>query len=247
MTPLAAAPPAAVPRASEPEHVVAFHENGAVRERAVLVDGAPHGVVEQFDPAGRPVRRARCREGVLDGEAVDFDERGRPSLRAEYRAGRLHGEVRSYEEGVLRFSCQYLMGMKDGESRTWAPDGTPGALMRYRADVAEGRWEWYDARGRVLRTAEYRAGVLHGDVLDYGPDGTLRERTPHAAGLPHGGAVAYHPNGKPMRRQRFRGGKPAGEAVWYDARGRETRPPPASTGELPRWRRVVLRITGRSR
>lgn len=226
---------------------VALHENGAVRERATLVDGKPHGVVEQFDPAGRTVRSARYRNGVLDGETVDFDGNGHPLLRARYRAGRLHGEVQSYEAGALRFSCQYLLGMKDGESRIWTPDGTLGALMRYRADVAEGRWEWFDARGRTLRTAEYRAGVLHGDVLDYRPDGTLRERTPHAAGLPHGDAVAYHPSGRPMCRQRFRAGKPVGEPVWYDERGRETKPPPRSTGELSRWQRAVLRITGRKR
>jgi antitoxin component YwqK of YwqJK toxin-antitoxin module len=240
-----ALPALAIPRLPEPVEAVAYHDNGAVMERATLVDGKPHGIVEALTPAGLPLRRARYRMGLLEGETVEFDELAQPRLRAQYRSGRLHGELQSYEGGALLFSCQYLLGMMDGEARTWTPEGTLGSLMRYRADLPEGKWEWYDAKGRTIRTAEYRAGVLQGDVLDYRPDGSLRERTPHAAGQPHGEVTSFHPNGKPARKQKFRMGKPVGEPVWYDERGRKTKAPPKSAGELSLWQRAVLRITGK--
>jgi hypothetical protein len=59
------------------------------------------------------------------------------------------------------------------------------------------------------------------------------------AGKTEGEVVAWHRNGEVHSRQHFRAGKPLGPPELYDDRGRRL---PAAKDELPRWKKMVLKI-----
>jgi len=76
--------------------VVAYWEDGSIRERGRLVDGRWDGVRESFYALGTLKARETYSDGVLDGPFEAYFKRGAPSDKGTYENGRLDGPYESF-------------------------------------------------------------------------------------------------------------------------------------------------------
>jgi antitoxin component YwqK of YwqJK toxin-antitoxin module len=100
------------------------------------------------------------RDGAREGPAVWLDHQ-RVVARGSYRRGKLDGRwVRigdsRRDDGVLE-ECSYRDGLRHGQARVYAPDGTVAAEGEYSDGQRAGRWKIWSL-GQLL-TGDYARGM----------------------------------------------------------------------------------------
>ena len=76
--------------------VVAYWEDGKIRERGTLVNGRWDGVYEEYYALGTLKARETYRNGVLHGPFEAYFKKGAPSDKGAYANGRLDGPYESF-------------------------------------------------------------------------------------------------------------------------------------------------------
>jgi hypothetical protein len=76
--------------------VVAYWENGRLREKGTLVDGRWDGVRESYYALGTLKARETYSNGVLNGPFEAYFKKGAPSDKGTYVNGRLDGPYQSF-------------------------------------------------------------------------------------------------------------------------------------------------------
>ena len=148
------------------------------------------GVVRITAADGTSVLEAEFKAGTLDGPWRAWHADGRRATEGQYEAGRKNGTWRTFHpngerateetygpgglEGVVRSwlpdgtlveETAYERGQRHGPHRRWHADGRSLAEEgRFAAGVRDGRWTWYDPRGRVVREEDWKEGALQGPV-----------------------------------------------------------------------------------
>ncbi|MFM2065541.1 MAG: hypothetical protein RLZZ584_450 [Pseudomonadota bacterium] len=225
--------PAAGPQVLE-EH----DDAGRLSSRTELLDGRPHGLMQQFGPDGRPRLTARYEHGLLHGQLSLFDDAGQPTQVAEYRQGRQHGLTRVFSAGLCIAEQTYAHGLLHGS--TVARDGQGHTVLQqsYRRGQPDGQAQFFrDAR--LVRTAHYRGGLLDGDCVDYDASGAVLQCVPHQANQPHGRARRYWPDGTLMEEIEYQHGKPAAAPARYDRKGHALVGAEATPGLLARIEQLL--------
>ncbi len=116
--------------------VVAYWEDGTIRERGTLVDGRWDGVYEEYYALGTLKARESYRNGVLHGPFEAYFKKGIPSDRGAYREGRLHGDYESYWLRQPAEVGQFNNGRECGHWVRYFPQSSYGLRVESTEDYA---------------------------------------------------------------------------------------------------------------
>jgi antitoxin component YwqK of YwqJK toxin-antitoxin module len=159
---LAAAPPLACPKGSEPR--------GAA---------PPEGYeewCEAKDAAGRPRREGPSRTyyddgslwvetawraGELHGPFVERHRGGAKAREGAFADGKKAGRwITSWASGRVEEDCEWKDGVPHGRFASFWPNGSPRTQGRYCGGAQCGRWRSWDVEGRELGTVDYGEQTL---------------------------------------------------------------------------------------
>jgi hypothetical protein len=174
--------------------------------------GGPGGDKPAADPAGsdRPPAEAStldCPEGTE--RATDLEARAAFCARPD---GTQHGPFISWHEsGQLRHRGHVAEGARQGEWRSFEPDGSAYAVHRYRDGRMHGHQVWLWPSGDVRSEAHYEDGRYHGAHINYNRDGTRAEQSDYV----HGERVLHitYEDGEEASRSVWEPWTPEGPAV----------------------------------
>ena len=137
----------------------------------------------------------------------------------------------------------FAKGRREGEWKTWYPNGQIKTYYTYIKDQIEGTYTYYDSIGTTIRTETYKKSVLEGITSDFNENSTLKMTTEYKKGLKDGiqkefieGVVlieqrtfkkdsldgewtSWHDNGTRMVTRVYKNGAPRGNWLFYDEKG----------------------------
>ncbi|MBK7271016.1 MAG: toxin-antitoxin system YwqK family antitoxin [Flavobacteriales bacterium] len=86
-------------------------------------------------------------------------------------------------------------GSKDGPARLLDGTGNVRKEGHYVRDHKEGQWRTYDPQGKMLEVLWYHEGTLHGTCTTFSAGGSVVRAVNYAGGVLHGAFETYHPDG----------------------------------------------------
>ena len=137
----------------------------------------------------------------------------------------------------------FAKGRREGEWKTWYPNGQLKTYYTYIKDQIEGTYTYYDSIGTTIRTETYKKSILEGITSDFNENSTLKMTTEYKKGLKDGiqkefieGVVlieqrtfkkdsldgewtSWHDNGTRMVTRVYKNGAPRGNWLFYDEKG----------------------------
>ena len=137
----------------------------------------------------------------------------------------------------------FAKGRREGEWKTWYPNGQLKTYYTYIKDQIEGTYTYYDSIGTTIRTETYKKSILEGIASDFNENSTLKMTTEYKKGLKDGiqkefieGVVlieqrtfkkdsldgewtSWHDNGTRMVTREYKNGSPRGNWLFYDEKG----------------------------
>jgi len=137
----------------------------------------------------------------------------------------------------------FAKGRREGEWKTWYPNGQMKTYYTYIKDQIEGVYTYYDSIGTTIKTETYKKGILEGITSDFNENSTLRMTTNYKKGLKEGlqkefieGVVlieqrtfkkdsldgewtSWHDNGTKKVVRVYKNGEPRGNWLFYDEKG----------------------------
>ncbi len=137
----------------------------------------------------------------------------------------------------------FAKGRREGEWKTWYPNGQLKTYYTYIKDQIEGTYIYYDSIGTTIRTETYKKSVLEGITSDFNENSTLKMTTEYKKGLKDGiqkefieGVVlieqrtfkkdsldgewtSWHDNGTRKVTRVYKNGAPRGNWLFYDEKG----------------------------
>ena len=77
----------------------------------------------------------------------------------------------------------FAKGRREGEWKTWYPNGQLKTYYTYIKDQIEGTYTYYDSVGTTIRTETYKKSILEGIASDFNENSTLKMTTEYKKGL----------------------------------------------------------------
>jgi len=164
----------------------ACNSETAITEEGMVPLMPAHAVVEPYNDGSGLVRVTDySAEGVILAQG-DYLNNLREGVYSEF-----------FNTGLLKSTCGYLRGKKQGQMITM------------------------DGRGYVVERATYHQDVLHGPNVIYLRN-RIKEKRNYDNGILHGEVQKFYPNGVLMEHSNYKDGKLNGVAKWYDQQGNMT-------------------------
>ena len=137
----------------------------------------------------------------------------------------------------------FAKGRKEGDWKTWHPNGQLKTHYTFIKDQIEGLYTYYDSVGTTKKTETYKKSVLEGVTSDFNDNGTLHITTEYKKNLKDGlqkefieGVVlieqrtykkdsldgewtSWHDNGTKKVVRVYKNGTPKGNWIFYDEKG----------------------------
>tara|TARA_B100001996_G_scaffold316125_1_gene259123 strand:+ start:34 stop:2778 length:2745 start_codon:yes stop_codon:yes gene_type:complete len=137
----------------------------------------------------------------------------------------------------------FAKGRREGDWKTWHPNGQLKTHYTYIKDQIEGMYTYYDSVGTTIKTETYKKSILEGVVSVFNENGTLHITTEYKKGLKDGfqkefieGVVlieqrtfkkdsldgewtSWHDNGTKKVVRVYKNGTPKGNWTFYDEKG----------------------------
>ena len=137
----------------------------------------------------------------------------------------------------------YAKGNKEGEWKTWYPNGMLETEFFYRKNQIEGLYTYYDSLGVINRSENYKKSILDGVTSEYNENGALIKTTDYKKGIITGfikefleGVVlleqktikkdsldgewtSWYDNGTQMVIRLYKNGTPIGNRIFKDEKG----------------------------
>ena len=137
----------------------------------------------------------------------------------------------------------FAKGRREGDWKTWHPNGQLKTHYTYIKDQIEGMYTYYDSVGTTIKTETYKKSILEGVVSVFNENGTLHITTEYKKGLKSGfekefieGVVlieqrtfkkdsldgewtSWHDNGTKKVVRVYKNGTPKGNWTFYDEKG----------------------------
>mgnify|MGYP001166687707 FL=1 len=137
----------------------------------------------------------------------------------------------------------YAKGNKEGEWKTWYPNGMLETEFFYRKNQIEGLYTYYDSLGVINRSENYKKSILDGVTSEYNENGALIKTTDYKKGIITGfikefleGVVlleqktikkdsldgewtSWYDNGTQMVIRLYKNGTPIGNWIFNDEKG----------------------------
>ena len=137
----------------------------------------------------------------------------------------------------------FAKGRKEGDWKTWHPNGQLKTHYTFIKDQIEGLYTYYDSVGTTKKTETYKKSILEGVASDFNDNGTLHITTEYKKNLKDGlqkefieGVVlieqrtykkdsldgewtSWHDNGTKKVVRVYKNGTPKGNWIFYDEKG----------------------------
>ena len=137
----------------------------------------------------------------------------------------------------------FAKGRREGDWKTWHPNGQLKTHYTYIKDQIEGMYTYYDSVGTTIKTETYKKSILEGVVSVFNENGTLHITTEYKKGLKSGfekefieGVVlieqrtfkkdsldgewtSWHDNGTKKVVRVYKNGTPKGNWTFYNEKG----------------------------
>ena len=111
----------------------------------------------------------------------------------------------------------YAKGNKEGEWKTWYPNGMLKSEYFYLKNQIEGLYSYYDSLGTLTRTETYKKSILEGVTSDYNENGALIKTTDYKKGIITGFVKEYLEGVVLLEQKTFKKDSLDGEwTSWYD-------------------------------
>lgn len=143
-----------------------YHDNGNPLSKGIYINMKKDSIWEFYVPSGRLSYKETYKQDVLDGVKTiyyvpeDLNDKSRNIFATEiYSKGILHGERLEYfNTGIPKQRGVYVNGKKNGEWKTFQPDGKIETLERYIDDDKHGWFTIYDENGNEKTKVYYFHG-----------------------------------------------------------------------------------------
>ena len=175
----------------------AVDRNGKLVYSGYFKEDKPIGEMKRYHPAGgvRVImiyddksEKARARFFWQSGELAaegNYVNTKRDSVWTYY----------SYYTKAVSYKATYKMGMRDGKSQSFYPNGEITEEIVWRNDQKEGPWRQYFEDKRLKLSATYVNGKLEGAFLIYSPDGKKETEGKYRNNFPDGKWMRYKDDG----------------------------------------------------
>jgi antitoxin component YwqK of YwqJK toxin-antitoxin module len=134
-------------------------DNGFTTVRAT---GTPFTgiVVDRYDSGAKRMRRAVV-EGLPEGLWMEWHQSGVPRYMATWARGRGEGIWTYFHEtGQIRERVRVAGDVFEGPVEGWYANGQKAFEGHNRSNQKDGRWRYWDERGRMTKVEVYRDGTL---------------------------------------------------------------------------------------
>ena len=114
------------------------HANGTPASAGCMVAGVPVGVWKSYSELGELISEG-ARENNLPEGSWWFYDQGQVREEVHYSRGLKHGIQVLHHDGMLTDSVVWVQGQKEGDAKSFRPDGTLKLTTPYQRNIREGK------------------------------------------------------------------------------------------------------------
>lgn len=194
--------------------------NNALAEKLNYVDGRLDGAQTYYFSDGTTVHRAfGMVAGQLDGKYVEYFSNGKISLETTYKAGKEEGQSRTYaEDGTLKWDCFYANGLPHGK-QTQSYGSNRGDFIRvasFENGVPTGKFIETFTNGTIGKEGQYdKAGKMTGQWIERDQKGKILSDQTYKNGVLEGPAKTYFTDGTVEKMAMYANGNRHGLTTEY--------------------------------
>jgi antitoxin component YwqK of YwqJK toxin-antitoxin module len=183
--------------------------------------GHKQGYWRKIDTAGRMIYEGRFKDGIPEGEFRYYYPDGKLKTVSQVSdQGRRAVTVSYFPNGKKMAAGNYLNEKKDS---TWQffseSNGTVVSIDTYRVGLIEGTSKVFYPEGGLSEFHEYKNSIKDGLWEQYYLDGKLKLRGAYKAGEKDGVFKAYYNSGQPMITGQYTEGHQDGIWTYFDEKG----------------------------
>lgn len=161
-------------------------------------DGLPYGLFRYYYGSGTIKTESVVSHGGKIARTVSYYPNGKKMAEGKYLNEKKDSTWQFFNEteGALLSEEIYKMGVKDGISKTYFPEGGLAEIITWKNGVKSGPWEQYYSDGKIK---------FRGTYLDNEKAGVFQ---------------AFYMSGKVMFTGKYSNGHQAGQWIYYDENGK---------------------------
>ena len=186
-------------------------DTGITRQIVQFKDGKEHGVKLLFHEDGRLEEFTELRKGKENGVRYQFSGRGHLKRISNRKDDLFHGDDWSFKKTGIASSRSIIDDHENPEDWDFHDDGSVSEHSTYKKsgklrsrkifnqkgeDVSNGKWEYFDEKGRLKVSGEYENGFAQGRWEYFDKKGRLRSSGIAKGGRKHGMWTEYSKKGK---------------------------------------------------
>jgi len=148
-----------------------FYNNSTkVEQTGSYNNGRPDGLWQWYYNDGSILREEEYFQGFRDGSYTEYSKEGSVIVTGQYSDGERNGFWK-FTSGDYKEEGNYILGLKDGQWKSYYPDGT----LKYRGNYVQGNPDkqhlYYYESGRVKETQYYQMGIRQRTWKKYDDEG----------------------------------------------------------------------------
>ncbi len=164
-------------------------------------DGVPNGVFRYYYADGKLKAISVLSDDGKTARTISYALNGRKIAEGNFRNEKKDSIWKYYSDfdGVLLSEENYTLGVKNGVSKTYYPNGNLIELINYRDGRKEGEWVQYFEDGKLKFRGAYSGDEKEGPFMAYYPDGKISFSGAYKGGHMDGKWTFYDENGEVTR------------------------------------------------
>ena len=193
------------------------HANGTLASEGCMVAGVPVGMWKSYSEMGELISEGARENNLPEGRWWFYDQ-GLVREELNYNQGVKHGIQVLHQDGLLTDSVFWVQGQKEGDAKSFRPDGTLKLTTPYQRNVREGKsiqfnlfeephgFRWYKNDRLVASEVFNRRdeeGLKTGDWKVFHASGRVLESGPYLRDKRHGFFQFFDARGTLVRVERY--------------------------------------------
>ncbi len=136
-----------------------YHTTGKVMGTGKYFKKEKVGIWKYYDEEGDISLEEPYVAGKLEGLCITYYKDGAVTRKQEFVNGEKHGKCTDYfKNGKMKFSGKFVDGNLDGYIVHYHPNGLEWQRGKYKAAVKDGKWLYFDEKGKLEAIETYNLG-----------------------------------------------------------------------------------------
>lgn len=171
-------------------------------------DGVPYGIFRYYYMDGKLKTTSVLSDGGKTARTVSYAGNGKKIAEGNYRNEKKDSTWKYFSDfdGILLSEETYVLGVKNGVSKTFYPNGNIAELINYRDGKKDGEWIQYYDDGKVRFKGIYVNDDKEGPFTGYYPDGKINLSGGYKAGHKDGTWSLYGEKGEILSVEKYSDG-----------------------------------------